>query len=64
LNKNIGFQGNPVMVIKSSDAVYLVIKYFNSISLHYFSERTCGSGEEGDSKGEPGETSEEGKEYL
>jgi hypothetical protein len=29
-----------------------------------FSERTCGSGEDGDSKGEPGEDSEEGTEYL
>jgi hypothetical protein len=35
-----------------------------SISIYYFSERTCGSGEEGDGKGEPGENSEEGKEYL
>jgi hypothetical protein len=29
-----------------------------------FSERTCGIGEDGDSKGEPGEDSEEGTVYL
>jgi len=46
--------------------IFLKIKdwIFNSISIYYCSERTCGSGEEGDSKGEPGENSEEGKEYL
>jgi hypothetical protein len=46
--------------------IFLKIKdwIFNTISIFYCSERTCGSGEEGDGKGEPGENSEEGKEYL